>query len=192
MPEYRKGSDKPVAHRQTKYDGFKLVKTEHPYRHQKGSGRSACFGVAKDGMLIGTWTKAVAEKGASDGRFYDSQFVIGSLDKLSGTATPGWTFSDKDDKGRTLAEVKKIRDVDPAKAAARAEKAKAAAEAKAAKKAEADKVKAEKAEAVKAAKARAAADAKAAKAATKVAEKNTAPKKSGAKGAKTAGAQPAA
>jgi len=166
MPEYRKGSDKPVAHRQTKYDGFKLVKTDHPYRHQKGSGRSACFGVAKDGMLVSTWTKIVAEKGAADGRFYDAQFVIGSLDKLSGTAAPGWTFSAKDDKGRTLAEVKKIRDVDPAKAKARAEKADA--------------------------KAKAAAERKAAKAANKVAEKNTAPKKSATKRGKAAGAQPAA
>lgn len=127
MPEYRKSDGTVVEHKATKYDGFKLVKTEHPYRHQKGSGRSRCFELAQDGMLIGTWTKKCAEEG------YDSRFVVGSLIKLAGTANPGWVFSETDNKGQTLADVKKVRDVDPAKAAERSAKAKAAADAKKAK-----------------------------------------------------------
>lgn len=133
MPEYRKGEASPVPHKSTKYDGFKLVKTETPYRQQKGSGRSACFAIARDGMTIGTWCKNLAEKGAGDGKYYSASFAIGSLIKLAGTDNPGWIFSDKDDKGQTLLDIKKKRDVDPAKAAARSAKAKTAADAKAAK-----------------------------------------------------------
>lgn len=131
MPEYRNSAGKPVEHKPTKYDGFKLVKTEHPYRHQKGSGRSRCFELASDGMLIGTWTKKCAEEG------FDSSFVVGSLIKLSGTEKPGWIFSEKNDKGQTLDDIKKVRQVDPKKAAERAAKAQAAKEAKASKSAKA-------------------------------------------------------
>lgn len=141
MPDYRKSAGGPVEHRPTKYDGFKLVKTEHPYKHQKGSGRSQVFQWAKDGMLIGDWTKECAKHG------FESKFVVGSLLKLTGAAKPGWTISEKDANGRTLAEVKKIRDIDPKKKAEREAKAKAAAEAKAKKKAEREAAKAAKAKA---------------------------------------------
>lgn len=134
MTTYSKGSDKPIPHRKSKYDGFKLVNTGKPYRHQKGSGRAACFEVAKDGMLIGTWTKKCAEQGAANGKYYDSKFVVGSLDKLSRAAYAAWTFSEKDDKGKTIEEVRKIREVDPDKMAERQERAKKMQEAKAAKK----------------------------------------------------------
>ncbi len=145
MTDYAQGSDKAVPHKTSKYDGFKLVNTGKPYRCQKGSGRMAVFGVAKDGMLIGTWTKKCAEQGASNGRFYESRFVIGSLDKLSRADYAGWTFSPKNDKGKTLEEVRKIRDVDPSKLVERQERAKAMQEAKKAKKAEKNVAKAKKA-----------------------------------------------
>ena len=144
MTDYAKGSDKPVPHKTSKYDGFKIVNTGKPYRCQKGSGRMAVFAVAKDGMLIGTWTKKCAEQGASNGRYYESRFVIGSLDKLSRADYAGWTFSAKNDKGKTLEEVRKIRDIDPSKLAERQERAKAMQEAKKAKKAEKDEAKAKK------------------------------------------------
>ena len=145
MTNYSQGSTTPVPHKTSKYDGFKLVNTGKPYRCQKGSGRMAVFGVAKDGMLIGTWTKKCAEQGASNGRFYESRFVIGSLDKLSRADYAGWTFSPKNDKGKTLEEVRKIRDVDPSKLVERQERAKAMQEAKKAKKAEKNVAKAKKA-----------------------------------------------
>ena len=151
MPEYQKGYDKPIPHSTTKYDGFKLIKTEFPYKHQEGSGRAAAFALAKDGMTIGDWAKACATTGAKlkvgDNevvRYFDSKFIIGSLIKLQGAKEPGWKISEKDDQGRTLADVKKIRDVDPMKLAER-EKAKAEREKAKAAKAEArEKAKAEK------------------------------------------------
>jgi hypothetical protein len=106
MTDYRKAKDS-VAHNKSKYDGFKVVKTEHAYKHQKGSGRSVCFEHAKNGMLIGEWTKVCASKG------YDSNFVIGSLVKLQGAAQPGWAISEKDANGRTFLEVKKLREESP-------------------------------------------------------------------------------
>ena len=127
MPKFRKSSDKAVEQKPNKYDGFKLVKTEHPYKHQKGSGRAEAFTYAKDGMLIKAWAKICATHG------HETKFVVGSLLKLSGTSAPGWTISEKDDKGRTLADVKKVRDVDPAKKAERTARARAASDAKAAK-----------------------------------------------------------
>ena len=131
MTEYRKVEGN-IEHRPTKYDGFKLIKTEKPYRHQKGSGRSACFDLAKDGMLIGAWTKKCSDIG------YDSKFVVGSLIKLSDAEYAGWKISEKNDKGLTIDQIKKVRDVDPVKAAEREEKVKAVTEAKAVKKAERD------------------------------------------------------
>jgi len=140
LPDYRKAAGAPVKHKATKYDGFKLIKTEHPYKHQKGSGRSQVFEFAKNGMTIGQWTQIAAQHG------FEPSFTVGSLLKLQGADKPGWEISEKDDKGRTLAEVKKIRDVDPSKKAEREAKAKAAAEAKARKKAEREAAKKAKAE----------------------------------------------
>lgn len=163
MTEYRKAAG-AVEHKATKYDGFKLIKTDHPYKHQKGSGRAAAFELAKDGMLVGTWTKNCAKEG------FESKFVVGSLIKLQGAKEPGWKISEKNDKGQTLDEVKKVREVDPVKLAEREARAKLTAEKKAAreakaaeKKAAADKKKADK----KVADDKKAADAKAKKPAPK-------------------------
>lgn len=133
-----------VEWKPTKWDGFKLVKTEHGYRHQKGSGRSECFELAEDGITVGEWTRRCAEKG------FDSKFVTGSLLKLQGAKQKGWAVSDTDDQGRTMAQVKSDREVDAEKAAAKAAKAAADAEARAAlsaqRKIERDQAKALKAE----------------------------------------------
>ncbi len=105
MPAFRRKADKAVEHRPSKYDGFKIVSTGKTYRHQKGSGRSVCFGLAKDGMLISKWTELCAKEG------FDAKFVTGSLKKLHGAEYAAWKFSDRDKDGKTLAEVTKQREV---------------------------------------------------------------------------------
>lgn len=146
MTEYRKGAASPVAHVATKWDEFKLEKTEHSYKCQKGSGRQVCFDQARDGMTVKDWAKKCAEIG------FDSRFVTGSLMKLQGAKSPGWKISEKNADGKTVEEVKKQRDEDPEKAKAREEKAAAKAKAKQ----EREEKKAAKAKADKAAKAKAA------------------------------------
>ncbi len=103
MPEYRQAA-KDVAWKATKYDGFKLVKTEHTYKHQRGSGRSQCFALAKNGMKISDWTKLCAKAGWTAG------FATGCLDKLMGAKAPGWLPSDKNDKGLGWVAVRKTRE----------------------------------------------------------------------------------
>lgn len=132
MTDYRTAQGSPVPHVATKYDGFKLIKTEHPYKHQKGSGRAVCFDLAQDGMTIGDWAKACAAQG------FDSKFVVGSIIKLQGAKEPGWLISKADDQGRTLAMIKKIRDADPSILAKREAKKAASDEAKANAKAKRD------------------------------------------------------
>lgn len=148
MPEYRNAKE-AVDHIETKWDGFTIHKTEHPYRCQKGSGREQCFALAEDGMRVGDWTRKCAGAG------YDSKFATGSLLKLQGAKEPGWVISEKDDQGRTVDEVKKIRDEDPAKIAEREAKKAAKAEERERKKAEREAAKAAKAEAAKGKKGRA-------------------------------------
>lgn len=104
MPKLRRADDKKVEHRVSKYDGFKIVVTGKPYRHQKGSGRQQIFDLAKDGMLIKDWTKLCAAKG------FDTKFVTGSLKKLHGAEYAAFKFSAKDESGKTLAEVTKQRE----------------------------------------------------------------------------------
>lgn len=101
--------EKSVEWKPSKYDGFKLVKTGD-YRQQKGSGRSQCFELAKDGMLIGTWTKKCADLG------YESKFPVNCLQKLLTTKAPSWTFSEKNNDGLTYDEVLHSRSEDNAKA----------------------------------------------------------------------------
>lgn len=99
---------KSVEWTPTKYDGFKLVKNGE-YRQQKGSGRSQCFELAKDGMLIGTWTKKCAEIG------FESKFPVNCLQKLLMAKAPAWTFSEKNQDGLTYDEVLHSRSEDRAK-----------------------------------------------------------------------------
>ena len=99
-----------------KYDTFKLVKTIHPYRCQKGSGRQQIIDLAKDGMLVGTWTKKVAEAG------WEPVFATNSIQKLMTTEKPGWVFSETNAEGKTYEEVKGTRGSKP-KAEAKAPKA---------------------------------------------------------------------
>ena len=89
---------KSVEWKPTKYDGFKLVKLGE-YRQQKGSGRSQCFELAKDGMLVSTWTKKCAELG------YESIFPVNCVQKLMTTKAPAWGFSEKNQDGLTYDEV---------------------------------------------------------------------------------------
>jgi hypothetical protein len=84
--------------RATKYDSFKLVKLGE-YKMQKGSGRSQCFELAKDGMIVATWTKKCAEAG------FDVLFPINCVQKLLTTEHPGWGFSDKNAEGLSYKEV---------------------------------------------------------------------------------------
>lgn len=99
---------KPTEWYPTKYDTFKLVYHGH-YKHQAGSGRSAALELAKDGMLVGTWTKKCAEIGLTP------TFAIGSIQKLMTTADPGWTFSEKNADGLTVKEVTGSRSTERAK-----------------------------------------------------------------------------
>jgi hypothetical protein len=82
----------------TKYDSFKLVMSGD-YKHQKGSGRSACFELAKHDMLIGTWTKKCAEYG------FAPKFALGCLIKLRNADKPGWSFSKTNAEGKSYMEV---------------------------------------------------------------------------------------
>jgi len=188
MTDFRKPKA-AVEHKPSKFDGFTIVATGKPYKHQKGSGRAEVFLVIKAGTKISEWTKECAKLG------FDSNFAVGSLQKHSNGKECAYKFSDKDDHGRTYDQVKKLRQADPSKAEARAKKE---AERKAAKdakdKAKADaKVKAEadkkakdeaKAKAEAEAKAKAAEGAKAVKAeastAKQEAKKQAPPKKKAA------------
>lgn len=100
--------EKSVEWKPTKYDGFKLVKLGD-YRLQKGSGRSQCFELAKDGQLISTWTKKCAEIG------YESKFAVNCIQKLMTTKAPAWGFSEKNQDGLTYDEVLHSRSEDRAK-----------------------------------------------------------------------------
>lgn len=100
--------DRKVEWKPTKYDTFKLVKLGD-YRLQKGSARSECFALAKDGMTVATWTKKCAEIG------YDSIFVVNCVQKLMGAKEPGWGFSEKNADGLDYETVKGSRSVDKAK-----------------------------------------------------------------------------
>lgn len=113
-----------------KYDTFKLVK-KGEYRLQKGSGRSEALALAKDGMLVGTWTKKCAEIGL------EPTFCTNSIQKLMTTKAPAWVFSDKNSEGLTYDEVRGSRTLTKAKEkkSAKAEKAAKKAAPKAAKKA---------------------------------------------------------
>lgn len=123
MNVYKRPVD-AVAWSPTKWDGFRLVKTEHPYKHQQGSGRAMCLALAEDGMFIGDWTKKCAEAG------FTSDFAIGSILKLMGAKEPGWRLSPTDDQGKTIEDLKNVREVNPERAARAAERAALAAEAK--------------------------------------------------------------
>lgn len=118
MPEYRKTRE-GVTWSPTKYDDFSLIKTQHPYKCQRASGRARAFELAADGMLVKDWT----QKGASEG--FDADFMVGSVLKLMGAKQPGWVLSPTDSNGKTLAEVKEMRWEDPAKLAERLAKAEA-------------------------------------------------------------------
>lgn len=130
MPRYRKTAG-PVDWEPTKWDGFTLIKTEHPYHNQRGSGRSECFSVAEDGMLVSAWTEKCAAMG------YRPNFAVGGVLKLMGAKKPGWTLSKTDAYGRSAEEVKNDREINLVKAEARAKKAAEAASVKEQKKAEA-------------------------------------------------------
>jgi len=99
---------KPIDWYTTKYDGFKLVR-QGDYKHQKGSGRSACFELAKDGMIVATWTKKCAEAG------YEPIFAVNCVQKLSKAKEPGWVFSETNNEGLTYAEVLGSRTLESAK-----------------------------------------------------------------------------
>jgi hypothetical protein len=113
---FRRITGKAVEWKATKFDSFKLVK-KGEYRSQTGSARSLAMELAKDGMIVSTWTKKCAEIGI------DSNFATNSIQKLMTTKAPGWVFSDKNAEGLTYEAVKGSRS--PEKAAAK-EKAKAA------------------------------------------------------------------
>jgi len=117
--------EKSVEWKATKYDTFKLVKLGE-YRQQKGSARSECFAMAKDGMTVATWTKKCAEAG------FDAVFAVNCVQKLMGAKEPGWGFSEKNADNLTYEEVKGSRS--EANAKAKKDK-KAAKDDKAAKKA---------------------------------------------------------
>lgn len=116
---FKAPAKKAVEWKPTKYDGFKLVK-KGDYRFQKGSGRAQCLELAKDGMLVGTWTKKCAEIG------FESVFPVNCIQKLMTTKEPGWAFSDKNDKGMTVKEVTASRSEEGAKAKKEKAEAKAA------------------------------------------------------------------
>lgn len=124
VKRYRQ-TGKPIDPTPTKYDTFKLVKLGE-YKMQRGSGRSEAFALAKDGQLIGTWTKKCAEIGI------DSIFAVNCIQKLMTTKNPGWGFSDKNADGLTYEEVKGSRK-DPKEKKAKVEKKAAKAAKKAAK-----------------------------------------------------------
>lgn len=124
MTVYRKAAT-DVAWSATKWDNFTIEATGKPYKTQKGSGRNAVFALIKAGMSVGAWTKEAVKHG------FDPKFVTGSLLKHQEGETAAFKMSAKDSNGRPFDEVKKIRQVDPAKAAEREAKAKAREEAKA-------------------------------------------------------------
>jgi len=115
---FRQPDKKAQEWRTTKYDGFKLVKLGE-YKLQKDSGRSQCFELAKDGMMISTWTKKCAEAG------FDVIFPINCVQKLMTTDKPGWGFSDKNSDGLSYKEVLGSRSTDKAKAKKEKKEAKA-------------------------------------------------------------------
>lgn len=93
---------KAVEWYETKYDNFKLVKSGD-YRMQKGSGRSEALALAKDGMIVATWTRKCADIGLTP------TFAVNSIQKLMNTKAPGWTFSPKNSDGLSIDEVKGSR-----------------------------------------------------------------------------------
>ena len=107
VKRYRK-PEKNVEWYATKYDTFKLVNA-NDYRLQKGSARSECFALAKDGMLVSTWTKKCVEIG------HNPTFAVNCVQKLYGAKEPGWTFSEKNAEGLTYEQVKGSRTTDNAK-----------------------------------------------------------------------------
>lgn len=126
MTEFRKPGTGPVPHFETKFDNCTIKATGKPYRHQKGSGRSAILALATDGMKLGELTKAAAAIG------YDPNFTVQSCLKQHNTKDGGWTVVAPE--GTTLKEIlakREPRKVDPAKQAERDAKKKAAEEAKA-------------------------------------------------------------
>jgi hypothetical protein len=129
---FRRVSGKAVPWVPSKFDSFKLVK-KGEYRSQKGSARSQVMELAKDGMLVGTWTKKCAEIGET------SQFATNCIQKLMTTKAPGWTFSDKNAEGLTYEAVKSSRTLEKAASKEKAKAVKKAAPKRAPKKAAAKK-----------------------------------------------------
>lgn len=117
VKRYRR-TGKPIDWYETKYDGFKLVKAGE-YRMQKGSGRSEALALAKDGMIVATWTRKCAEIGI------EPIFAVNSIQKLMTTKTPGWVFSKTNADGLTIDEVKGSRAKDEKGAKAKVEKKRA-------------------------------------------------------------------
>jgi hypothetical protein len=97
-----------VEWKPTKYDSFKLVKFGE-YRQQKGSARAEVFALAKDGMIVSTWTKKCADVG------FDAVFAVNCIQKLMGAKEPGWGFSPTNSEGLDYETVKGSRSVAKAK-----------------------------------------------------------------------------
>lgn len=99
MPPYRRPSE--VNWTPTKYDDCTVVTTGHPYRHQKGSGRSDALQHVTSGMTVKELTEVCAKHG------YDSNFVVGSL--LKQMTVDNHAFDIVAPEGTTLEAIKATR-----------------------------------------------------------------------------------
>jgi hypothetical protein len=153
---YRIAVAEPVEFKPTKFDDCILAATGHPYKSQKGSGRSAVIALAVDGMTLGQLAQEACKIG------FTADFAVDCAWKQHTTKDGAWKV--KPPEGITMAEVKarkSLRPMTPEQQAAAEAREKAKADAKAAREA----AKAEKAAAAEAAKAEAKAAREAAKAA---------------------------
>lgn len=158
---YRIAVAEPVEHKPTKFDDCVLAATGHPYKSQKGSGRSAVIALAKDGMTLGELAQEACKIG------FSADFAVDCAWKQHTTKDGAWKVNPP--PGVTMAEVKarkSLRPMTPEQQAAaearekeKADKKAAREAAKAEKAAAAEKAKADKKAADAAAKATAAANA---------------------------------
>lgn len=142
---FKSPNEHPVEWYPTKYDSFKIVTTGLPYKSQSGSGRSKVLSLIDHDMTIGDLTKKAAEIG------FTPSYAVSAFDKHHNTKDGAFRFSETNDQGLTLEQVKAQRNERPL-----TEEQKAKREAMAAAKADRARVREEKKaekEAIKAAKA---------------------------------------